>query len=515
MAIERIAMPDFTGGQVPRLAATDFSERQWASIRGLVLEDTTRLRSQWPCQKVGAEVGFVELGTTGTASRLIAKKADGTFWWARYPLSGATFTETRAVVWTQIAAIAADPTLNIVCQVPYRDADSGVGFQQGLLVNSRERAGNAYVIYPTGTFEAPGVGVASYPKYPSGATPFIPPANVGAMWGDFLVLGDIRWLADETAGFSSTNDKRHPNRLWFSDPTDIGKWDVLDTVSVTFYDDIGSGNVAIRDMAQVEDGLLVITHSGVALLRGTADVFDKESLRAGTGAAQRKTATYWSQIGAVCWVDAGGRLWSTNGVEFSHLNEGTALPARKDVATECEQFLGHLLVAHEDGRLLALRALETEGIWYELVPPSAGVKSIVTTGGVTYWLDDAGQCWRFTLSSSLDAERGKVDGANVELRLASRTVSRGGGHETSFWHRAGLRAKGPGAVKSVTLRPGPALDVAQPTLTHALNVTMDDRYEVVVRGHGPSKEASVDVRLEGDLEIEQVELHVHAGRGDR
>ncbi|WP_289294361.1 hypothetical protein, partial [uncultured Reyranella sp.] len=346
--------------------------------------------------------------------------------------------------------------------VPVRPSNTqSVAVRQGLMINGRERAGNAYVVYATGSFESPGLGVESYPRFPSGNDPFIPPANVGTMWGDFLVLGDIRWINNESSGFSSSNQRSHPNGLWFSDPIDIGKWDTLDVTFVTFYDDIGTGNIAVRDLQQVDQGLMAITHSGVALLAGYADDYVYEPLRPGTGAATSRTATYWSQTGAVCWIDAGGRLWATNGQEFSHVNEGTGLPARKDVATDVEAFLGHLLVAHADGRLLALRALEAEGVWTELVPPSPGVRQLTATGGVIYWLDDAGRCWRFTLSDARDDERGQVDGANVELRLATRTVERGGGHETSMWHRAGIRAKGPGTVKRITLRPGPALDPDQ------------------------------------------------------
>lgn len=513
--IERIVMADFTGGQVPRLNASDFSERQWANIRGLVLEDPERLRSQWPCQRIGAGAdGFVDFGVV--LGVLVAKKADGTFWWAPYPLSFLTFDQTRAIEWTQITSITADPELRILGQVPFRDPDStGVGFTEGLLINGRDRAGDAYVIVSTGSSQTPSISTFAYPKYPSGGDPFIPPGDVATMWGDFLVLGDIRWLDDEGGAFSASNERKHPNALWFSDPTDIGKWDVLDVTFVSFYDNIGSGNIAVRDMQQVDLGLMVITHSGLALLAGTADDFVFEPLRAGTGAARRGTATFWSQTGSVCWIDAGGRLWATNGQEFSHVNEGTGLPARKDVATDCEAFLGHLVVAHADGRMLALRALETEAIWTELIPPTQGVNSLTTTGGIINWLDDAGACWRFTLSDVLDHERGMLDGVPTELRLATRTVERGGGHETSMWHRAGIRAKGPGKVKRITLRPGPALDPDQPTLHHDVDRAMDRRFDLVVRGHGPSAEASVDVRLEGDLQVESVSLHVHAGRGDR
>ena len=510
MSIDKIVCDDFTGGQVPRLAATDFSERQWANIRGLVMEDPTRLRSQWPCQQIGTESGFDELGAV--RGRLVARKPDGTFWWCPYPSSWLPADGTKALTWTRLTAITADPALHILCQVPFRGADAGesVGFEEGLLINGRERSGNAYVVTPDGS----SMSVASYPRFPSGSNPFIPPADVACMWGDFLVLGDIRWIATE-GEFGSGNNKRHPSHLWFSDPIDIGKWAVLDTEPVAFYDSIGSGQIAVRDMVPLDAGLLVLTHNGAALLRGTPSDHDFEPLRPGTGAARARTAHYWGQIGAACFIDAGGRLWTTNGIEFSHVNVGTGLPTRKDVAVDVVGWLDNLLVAHDDGRLLYLHALETEGVWGELVTPTPGVRQLVVQGGLVNWLDDAGRCWRFSLSEQLDDERGCVDGEPVELRLATRTVERGGGHEKTMWHRVGLRAKGPGTLQTVTVRPGPALDPDQPALEHTVDRQVGHRGELVVRAHGPSKECSADFAFEGDVEVEQVAFWLHAGRGDR
>ena len=516
MAVERIVCSDWSGGQSPRLAAHQFSERQWASLRGVVIEDQTRVRSQWPCQKVGSETGFDELGTV--RGRNVARKPDGTFWWSPLLLSGATYTQGRDHTWTQLTEISPDPDLHIVCQAPLI-RDSGVGFQEALILNGRDRNGPAYALYPSGVNTGGEMNVHTFAEWPEDSNAeddgWMPPANIGTMWGDFLVLGDIKWLANEDSPISATNNRNHPNLLWFSDPTDIGKWDVLDTVPVAFYDDIGSGSITVRDAQQVDAGLMVITHSGAALLRGTADDHTVEPLRAGTGAARSNCATYWSQTGTVCWIDAGGRLWSTNGEEFVRLNEGTALPARKDVATEVAAIMEYLLVAHQDGRLLYVRALEEEGVWGELIPGGANPHSFVVTGGVVNWLDDAGQVWRFTMAHTRDDERGLVDGAQVDLRIATRTVQRGGGHHKTFHHRCGVRGHGPGTLETLTLRPGPALGDDQPKLEHTLGRSLDDRDELVVRSFGPAVESSADLTLRGDIQVEGVTFYIHEGRGSR
>lgn len=524
MSVRNVPMSDFSGGQVPRLAASDFSERQWSSIRGLVMEDPTRLRSQWPVQRVGDnEQGFEQLGVV--RGWLVAKKPGGSFWVCPPPGPHTSAVGTRNMRWTRIGAPGhpvhiSDVNLNIICQVPWRQSGSSVGFREGLLLNGRNRSGNAFVIVPPTSGNNPAdVHVAAYPRFPSGSNAFIPPANVGAMWGDHLVLGDIRWVSRETDPFGSGNNTTYPNGLWYSSPTSIEQWATVDVEFVSFYDDTGAGsNFEIRSLQQVEAGMMVFCGSGIAMLRGTSapNDHDFEPLRAGLGVRRgRGAVSAWSQTGNVFFADNGGRLFSTDSADFAHVNEGTALPARKDLATEVCPLLTHLLVAHEDGRLLYLRAIENEAVWGELVTPTSGVREMLSVGGQAYWLDDAGRCWRFTVSERRDSERGRANGQVLELRLASRTMALGGNHEKSFWHRLGVRGKGPGMLKYAILRPGPALGDNHPRLMHEPRETMGSRYRRVFRAHGPSAEASADLRFEGDVEVESVDWWVHQGSGER
>lgn len=512
--IENIALDDFTGGWIPRLSASHFSERQWAKMYGLVLEDNTRMRSQWALQQISTTTGFDEIGYVD--GRLVARKSDGTFWWTSNPNSQLTSTDTQSKTWTEITGIPANTSLHIICQVPIGRDDTTVGYNQALLINGRDRGDvSAWAVY----FPGGGASLREFSaRWPSESGDTMPPANKGVMWGDSLVLGDIRWLDDEDSTLSDTNHRTHPSAVWFSAGGKLTEWDVLDTVWATFA--FSPGGSEVRSMVPIDAGLLVFTGAGIALLRGDPSHFEFEPLR--TGLSCRGPAAFWPELGSAAWIDNAGQVWHTNSEDFSRLTDvGLDLERTSGEDDDVCPLGEYLLYAHQ-GSLYCLKSMEYEGVWTELIPPtSGGVYAFKQIGDQAVMLDSGGAVFRFNRRDTLDdngttvSERGQIDGVDVEPRVATRTMTRGGGHRSQMWHRAGIRTDGTGTVKKAVLRPGPALDASQNTMEVALNESASDRYDKVVRAHGPSVEASVEWVLAGDVTVEQVEWWVHRGRGER
>lgn len=517
--IEKLPLADFSGGWLPRLASTDFSERQWATIKGLVIEDETRLRSQWACQKIGTTSGFDQIATVD--SRIIARKAsNGSFWIAGYVPTGAAYGATAVWTWTEITAITPSIGKNIVCSIPLKDA-SAEGFLEGLLINSRDPVDNAHAVWIKPSDGS--VQVKTWTgRWPStgGTDNIMPPATVGTMWGSFLVLADIMWFHDASLPLSSSNMKIYPNAMWFSTGGDIDKWDPLD-VELTPPKGMPEG-MAIHSMIPVDAGLLVFEPSGVTLLRGTGDNYTMEPLRRGVGGTSPAKA--WPHTGSVVWVDRQGQVWHTNGENFVRLDVRNFDFARIPGAHDNVCPFGEYLLVERAGRLFALRAFDNDAAWTELVPVTAATaattytRKMIEEGDRVYFLDGDGIVWRWLRGGQGEVgetERGKTNGVAITSTLATRTVESGGGHEKTMWHRFGVRGKGPGTLVSIKLRPGPALDTAQPTYTWTLNETVGTRYEQVVPAHGPSVEASAELSFTGDVQVEQCAWWAHRGRGSR
>jgi hypothetical protein len=48
MAIEQRVLPDFSGGEIALKSSVEAQENQWLLLKGFVLDNNRRLRSQWP-----------------------------------------------------------------------------------------------------------------------------------------------------------------------------------------------------------------------------------------------------------------------------------------------------------------------------------------------------------------------------------------------------------------------------------------------------------------------------------
>lgn len=526
--VVEVPLHDFSGGFTPRMAATEFTDRQWARLEGVVLESPAVLRSQWAVQRIGQEQGFKQAASIGR--RIVAIKDNGEVWTCLAPLSWQTHEDTKtSFPWEQITEIDARDSLQILCQIPLPDEDAE-GFTTGLLINDLDADGSAYAVYLE-------VGSHDYQvkewsdRFPgSDATEDVmPPAQVGAMWNDFLVLGDILWFEDADEDLSPGNSKQYAHGLWFSEGDRVDKFEPLGVI-FTMVSDRGGRNHSVLDLIAIDAGLLVITHVGLFLLRGTPDDFVFEPIRWGISSRERRAAAYWPYTGSVVFVDNAGQVWQTNGELFERADKH--LHQRRDAGdNDHVETVGEHAIVERHGRLFCFTAFDEDGAWTELLAPGSTTKSMFSVGDQLYFLDDLGKMWRFNRRNDLyesvpsnggfvegeeaPSERGLADGEPAPIRVATRTLETGAGHSVTFWHRFGFKCSGPGKVGAVDVVAGAALADDKPRLRYELDATADKRERVVLRAHGPSNEASAVVELEGDVQLEQFAFWVHEGKGDR
>ncbi len=504
--IVEVPLHDFSGGYTPRLASTEFTERQWSRLKGVVLDSAAVVRTQWACQRVGTATGFKQVDAVGRW--LIGIKDDGTVWWAVFPVSDDTWDVSRTAVWTQLAGITANTKLRAICRIPLPDVEaSQVMF--GLLLNSVDDTKPAYAIYDTGIGTTPSLKTWSK-RYPAAApdTNTMPAANVGALWADFLVLGDIIWTGGALPAYP------HVHAVWFSEPAVPDSWDAVNVVRTT---PTGLTNRRVLGLVSIDAGMLVFTGSGVFLLRGLANDHSFEEVRFSIAGRVPDGPCYWPATGGAAWITNAGEVWQTNGEQFGRLDDHLFLDRSAGIHDMVRAW-GQYLIAERDGKLLCFTLFDEEGSWTELVTPGGGkVKSLFPSGDQFYFIDSAdGAVWRYNRREDATFnERGLMDGTAITATVSTRTLEASDGHHTTMWHRFGFRAEGPGTVESVVVRPGPALDDTVPLLTYALNAPVNVRHELVVPGHGPSVEASATITVVGDVSLEQVSFWHHRGRGSR
>lgn len=506
--IVSVPLADFSGGFTPRLSSTEFTDRQWARLEGVVFDSALVLRSQWALQPIGATptTAFQQVAAVGDF--LLGIKTDGTVWYTTLPGRYDESSTTREKTWTEITAVSPHDKLRFQTPIPLPDEVAGE-FTYGVLLNTVQ-SHPAYAIYQADDSDtAPSVKEWTN-REPDGSPTddAMPRAGTARLWGDYLVLGNIWWTPD---GGSTWEHYEHS--IWFSQPGKPDSWDPVDVVHMT---PTGVPHNAVRSMEAIDSGLMVFSDAGVFLLRGLANDHSFEEVRWNAGPVWiSDVSMYWAHIGGVVWVDTLGQVWETNGDQFRRIDDHLFLPRHSGPHDHARGW-GEYMLVERDTRLLCFRAFDGEGAWTELVTPSGShTRSMYPIDDQMYFVDNAdGRVWRYNRSDET-GERGQVDGSDGRSVVAARTVESGAGHTSTMWHRFGFRASGPGSVVDVTLRPGPALDSGQPTLVHTLNEQADERHEQVVPGHGPSVEASAEVRFDGDVAVEQFTWWHHRGKGSR
>lgn len=533
--IQQVPSSDFSGGFTPKLASTDFSDRQWAKLEGVVLEDEAEIRSQWACQQIGTldNVAWVVPYQGYSRLYLIALSLDlsGSIWYCEVPPATAASATTEATTWKSLTGptYGAQPEDRYPIGLVPLKAASSEGYRSALLVTpgpGPDPDSGGTTTAALAIHQADGSTDLTFVEwtnqYPAleadGETPtsnVMPRARFGTMWEDYLVLGSIEWYVDGASALSDSNVKPYRNGLWFSqggDPT------AFDPQSVVF---VGDPETNITGMSIIDAGLVVFTSSGpfdtggAFLLRGRPDYFEPERLSA-IGADQG--ACTWAYTGAAAWISETGEVFHSNGEEVMRLDDPLDLDRTSHTSDNLQGF-GPYLIASRLGRLFAFRVFETDGAWTELiVPPNlGGIRSMRAVADQLVFIAASnsgwGTVWRYVRREH--DERGQLGGVPIEPTISTRTVEAGGGHDVTFWHRFGFRATGPGRVETITLRGGPALDDEQPTLVHTLARPLEVRDELVVPAHGPSVEASAEVVFSGDVRVEQTSWWAHRGRGSR
>jgi len=288
------------------------------------------------------------------------------------------------------------------------------------------------------------------------------------------------------------------------------------------------GNV-VQGMFPLEQGLLVVTCTLVALLQGTADDFIYRELRTGISNCGRNGVAAWQNKGGVVFGNNFGNVWFTNGESFQRLDEAVEIDDFRSIAA----FGEYLFVSTTTGTRV-FRLYEEGGGWTRLTGISGFAKMQTTNrfligiearnAGGGFILDDEtfgildsdSLLWaQDRLLTALDLEgeqRGVFNNRKLKSTIRSRPLP-GFGHEVRFWHRFGVRAKGSGAVVKATSRP--SSDVNERGYDTRLRGDLRRRFDYVFDAHGPSLEATFDVEFEGDVSVEHMTVWEHGGRLDK
>jgi len=396
---------------------------------------------------------------------------------------------------------------------------------------------------------ANGANVIPYNNY--GATPFsaiggvaapgsgiIPRANVSALWGGQLILGDIEYYTnpgdiDTGVSLSGVNTTRVRNGIWFSNPNEIDTFDPLAVFTV------GTPESTIIGFTVVPQGLLVHTansnkSSGIYLLRGaSAGVITEEELvlnfaveliRSQISLADGSTnpgqlMSFWPSTGTVVFLDDKSAIWHTNTRDVTQLDTYSVSLPTVYTSTDSIATWDRYIFASRGTTLIVMRELGNEGAWTQLITPgNAAARSLFTYSNSLYFIADDGsgsKVWRYNLlpSGSATAEYGQIEAVNRDLVVTTRPIGDPNLQDKQMWHRIGMRARGnsTGVLKTVeSLNASPLVGgTSKLTTTLSPQPTITQRFEKVVPAHGPSTEICARITLTGYVEIEAVTIYVH------
>jgi hypothetical protein len=531
---------DFSGGILEGLAVDEFTERQNAVIKGFVLESETEMRSQWACQSLtpaGDSLplpvrDFRLLRTGAGATLLFAIDSGGGLWWTTAP--GASVRQAAfSAEWTRLTGFKAGS--RFICEVPY--GANLAKYASGLLIQppvhySDGEAHDSAIVY-LGDNDVP--LVARYSNgFPSSTlsgsvsvpnTGVMPWSKVGAMWGSYLVLGNVLGSSDgKPANFAEGHARKYTNGLWISatpttsaDPFRVDQWS-----NVYGFMTVGTPETRVVGLLPIDVGLLVFTTSasegdGLLLLRGsppglslstTSATFKLEPVRGGlaapvVGDGENKVLAQWPEGGTTVLMDSRASVWTTNGSQVGQLDRYGPRPPAAVSATDGVAAFGQYLVMARSGRLFALRLFGQEGAWTELVHPTPGISpTCLQADGGSLWFLASGAVWRY--STAVADDRGMMASSTVELSLATATVGPDE-YDTTLWHRVGVAVSGTGTLLRVRTLAGPALAASSAGFTVQVNRKLGARGEIVVpAGIGRAAEASAVVTVTGDVRVESV-----------
>lgn len=142
----RVDLTDFSGGILEAVSPADFSKRQNAVLRGFVIEDEVRLRSQGPIQRISGDtaVRYVRPFRGASTAYLVTLRTDGSIGWAVAPSRTATNSTTSAVSFTYFAGLTFTTNYRFMCETRWK---VGSEYVPALLIHSLAGTAPAVVVY--------------------------------------------------------------------------------------------------------------------------------------------------------------------------------------------------------------------------------------------------------------------------------------------------------------------------------------------------------------------------------
>jgi hypothetical protein len=475
--------------------------------------------------------------------------------WPQVVIGGETYgAEERAFAIKPVVPTKAQPT-----------GDTTTGFVTDFYTNSNNKYPDLTQWFHPYTYK----DIASALLPGSG---IIPRGNVGCMWGEQLIIGDIEWRSDRAIDATSSkkvntpqnsallylndgNTEYHRGSIYYSED-DIDKFDPRHVIAVS------TGEARVAGMHMLDNRMICVTSAagpfdGVVALSGNLGqllpytgtpnpyAVRRQLIRGGVGVADRsefdqghRTQTcLWSETGSVVFVDITGAIYYTDGVMLDRLDRyGPKQPAGSTMYDHVAS-VGKHLIAYRDDRLLCLTVLESNGgvasgCWTELVRPNpssgaGSIRSMVGSGNQLFLLVD-NIVFRYVIDGPV-AEYGCVDGDPRDLTFASATLGDPNGHVKTNWHRVGLSFFTPNTatIKTCTVKAEAELLPTSPTPSPNANPvptytkTLDDTYSnghynvVVPAGIGPQTVASVKFVMRGNVILQGLSLWVSGGFAER
>jgi len=379
--------------------------------------------------------------------------------------------------------------------------------------------------------------------YPLERRNVMPRANVGTMWRNRLILGDINTRRNSALPWESTgNIQRSPYSFFYSEDNP----DAFHEQSILF---AGSGESQILGMHVLDDYLITISSpatesDGLRTFKGTLDYIALQQgsvsininvLRGGIGPTRDLTASgmrvascVWAESGTVVFLDYLGGIWYTDGIQVDRLDHVGPVNPDVTVATDEVAAIGRYLFVKRAGRYIILNMMggtpgqDAVAAWTELVFPTYEVapKSFSSVAGSMYFVMD-NRVYRFCVgrNSQSDTERLTFDNVAVEATVATRTLADTNQHQKVNWFRFGMRTRGranTAQVRTVQVKAGPALDTSVFSYSKTLNRNLVDRDEFVLpAGIGSTTETSAEVTFRGDLQLESATYWLTGGKFSR
>ncbi len=667
--MQKIAFTDFSGGIQEATGPGDFTQRQWAQLKGIMPENETVFGSQWACQSIGtvgedAQTDFrtiIPLSSPDGVYLVGIKRVpifgdpsnNGTLWWCKAPSPTGGYATSNARVWQPLTnaenfgvdtsssddddqpniTITPDPNFRFICYVPleifkyavkptagngnefkydepttetasavssgallhsrrYKNVDefTAVENQMAVIVYVDSLAGggdgevkavtfpnwrrmpqnpNTDDFYNVANANSTQTLFAEYPyvdsNLPNETNSFhpytyktldggllpgrgvIPRANVGCMWNNLLILGDVEWkstealtatnanviLPDGTLAFTLNDDNTtpYPSYIYYS----LGDIDEFDPRNVLH---AGGSDAAILGLHVINDTLIAITSAGgptdgivawkgylTELISYDEDTppnpfsVRRELIRGGLGGTVRgggggdlSFSTLWSEAGIVVFIDGSGGVWYTDGNSADRLDRFGPLAPPVSIASDHVAAAGKHLFVWRAGRLLVFTLLtptdgdgQSAGCWTEVVAPGP-VRNMRGVGDELYFVSN-GNAYRYSKAAPA-AERGCIDGVPVTQTISTATVGEMDEHKRKNWHRFGMTFEviGSATVNTVTVKAGGALSASVPTsYAQTLNRAYTTGYNdfVVPAGIGSHVLASATVTLTGNVRLQE------------